>query len=352
MSQNSLNGITRLLLAAVITALIACGGAKQAGSDGPSELTALFPLSELPEGTVAGSQAQVYSGRELYDLINGGADIFMEFGCEETAVKEYASGSGVSIVAKIYRMEDSEAAYGIFSVNRKISHRPVSKGTIGARGDYRVLFCAGEYFVDVQAADRDQVTAAALDEIASRIELELADEPDDWPDILSLLPRRGLIPHTETYLEGPLGLNSLRFVGDENVFTISDSIPGAFGAYRMRENSNPASFLVVQYPDSTLAEAVFSSVTAFYRDKADLAAADSATAKITDKRIVYTHLDRMDVVILRTTQITALFDQAGALHDTGKSNPHSAVKPERSASPHGTGNPPGGGMSTGSGSKN
>ncbi len=351
----------RTFLIILIAALLACGGGKpsvnQAESSAPSSLPALFP-SDSPTGeVVAAGEATLYNGRELYDLNNGGADLFNEFGFVEAAVREYKAEGGATIIANIYRMTDSQAAFGIFSVTRRISHRPASLGTIGARGDYQVLFCAGDYFVDVQATEGDTASVNAMNVIVTDIELQLEQESNQWPEVLSLLPRKGLIPHTETYVEGPLGINTRLYVSDTNLFELGDTNPGAMGAYRMRVNSNPASFLVVQYPDSAAAARVFDSVSEYYLDKAEKASGDSAKVNITEKRIVYTGPARMDVMVLRTTQITVLFDTPGAMHGTGADNPNSAVKAGKPVMPHGMSNPHGmsmpqsGGMTTGSGSK-
>jgi uncharacterized protein DUF6599 len=351
----SANGFARTLPFLFLALIIACGGSKTPGnreeSSAPSTLPTLFPSDGLPAVTVVEGETGLYRGNELHELIADGADLHMEFGFVEAAVQKYNVAGGSTIIAKVHRMTDQQAAFGIFSVNRRLSHRPVSMGTIGARGDSRMLFCAGSYFVDIQATGRDSVTTGAMSGIATAIELQLEQESNEWPDVLSLLPRKGLIPHTEVYVEGPLGLKTRQNLSDSNLFELGDANPGAMGAYRMRESSNPADFLVVQYPDSTAAARVFGSLSEFYQGWADRESADSAQINLTDKRIVYTATNRMDVVILRTTQITALFDSPGAMHGTGVSNPHSGVKPGMPVMPHGMSNPHGGAMPAGSGSK-
>jgi hypothetical protein len=348
-------GFARTLPLFFLALIIACGGSKTPGNqDEPSSsstLPALFPSDGLSVGTAVEGEPELYRGKGLDNLIDGGAGLHMEFGFVEAAVQEYKVAGGGIIIANIYRMTDSQAAFGIFSVNRKLTHRPASMGTIGARGDGRVLFCAGDYFVDIQASGRDSATTGAMSNIATSVELQLEQESNEWPDVLSLLPRKGLIPHTETYVEGPLGVNTRRYLSDDNLFELGDGNPGAMGSYRMRVTSNPANFLVVQYPDSTEAARVFGSLKEFYQDYADRESADSAKINLTDKRIVFTGQDRMDVVILRSTQITALFDTPGAMHGTGVENPNSAVKPGKPVMPHGMSNPHGGGMPKGSGSK-
>ncbi len=335
------------MLVLCLAMIAACGGGKTPGNQEDSSaagtLSMLFPSDGLPAGTASKGETRLFRGDELYDLISDGAGLHIEFGFAEAAMREYNVAGGSTIKANIYQMTDLRAAFGIFSVNRGLAHRPVSMGTIGARGDYRIFFCAGNYFVDVQAAERDSVSIGAMNDIAAAIELQLGQEPNEWPEVLSLLPRQGLIPHTETCVEGPLGLNARRYVSDNNLFKLGDANPGAMGAYRMRVDSNPASFLVVQYPDSVAAARVFSSVSEFYRDKAEKASADSVKVNASGKRIVYTGPGRMDVVILRSTQITALFDSPGGKHGTGADNPHSAVKPGRPVMPHSMSNPHGGG---------
>ena len=68
-----------------LTILAACTGQKS-GESKPGATATLLPSENLPAETLVEGQAQVYAGNELSDYIDGGADLFLEFGFVEAAV--------------------------------------------------------------------------------------------------------------------------------------------------------------------------------------------------------------------------------------------------------------------------
>jgi hypothetical protein len=332
--------VARLAVMLVLAGLVACGG-KQTGEStekalvSPAgETVSLLPSSDLPTETVVSGEAQLYTGRELFDYIDGGADLYLEFGFVDAAVREYKSPAGEDITASIYRMEDPEAAFGIFSVNRRGASEPAKMGAIGARSEYEFLFCHGVYYVQVQSTATDSVTGKTIDQIAARIDSSLAGQPSDWPEALKLLPRTGFVPHSEVYVEGPLGLGSRWHMSDENLLALSDTVPGVMASFMVRQGGHPALYLVVEYPDSAFAQNVFAGLEQHFAETAEQERAQDPGLqfKSEDGRLVYSSARTMDAIVLKGVNLTALFENITAGHG---SNPHGGS---------GIANPHGGGM--------
>lgn len=64
---------------------------------------------------VESAQSRTFTETSLYGYINGGAELYLEYGFDTLLVTELVI-EGSDIKAEVYRMKDPEAAFGIFSV--------------------------------------------------------------------------------------------------------------------------------------------------------------------------------------------------------------------------------------------
>ena len=226
------------------------------------EILALFPRQGLPSGWRTEGEPQLYRGNHLYEYINGGADLYLEYGFDRAASLEYKGPNDAVIIVDIYRMASPKAAYGIFSLNSGLKYTPVlDVGTIGALTPYQFTFCEGEYFVTVQALEEGEAADRSLDYFARLVDSRISGVDTTFPALVSELPSEGLLPLSVTLVHGVLGLNSRRYLGDKNHFALGDNTWGVLGLYRLSEDTRkPALLLLVDYPDSAEAARVFAQV--------------------------------------------------------------------------------------------
>ncbi|HPB73006.1 MAG TPA: hypothetical protein PLX71_08505, partial [Phycicoccus sp.] len=55
----------------------------------------------------------MYGPGDLYNYIDGGAELFLEFGFEACTVQQYKRGADEAVM-EVYRMDDPVAARGIY----------------------------------------------------------------------------------------------------------------------------------------------------------------------------------------------------------------------------------------------
>ncbi|PLW98313.1 MAG: hypothetical protein C0591_04780, partial [Marinilabiliales bacterium] len=81
-------------------------------------LSELLPSKSELKGFELKSEPEYYHGDDLFYLINGGADIYLEYGFKDVISASYENETGLSFKAEIYQMLNDNASYGIFSFNR------------------------------------------------------------------------------------------------------------------------------------------------------------------------------------------------------------------------------------------
>ncbi len=197
----------------------------QGGPPSSRELAGLLP-EQVGDWKKTGAH-QLYLGDDLFEYINGGAEIYHEYGFHSVVVQDYRSESGGMIALEIYRMSGPESAYGIYSFKRSPGGRAVEMGDEARLEDYYLNLWKGPYCVTLTGFDERESTLAGLQilarDVSQRIEIR-----GEKPKLIGLLPEDGLIPGSRKYFKGPLALfNSYRF-SRENVFAV---VNGAKGDY-------------------------------------------------------------------------------------------------------------------------
>lgn len=93
-------------------------------------------------------EARSFSETSLYGYINGGAELYLEYGFDTLVVSELLA-DGRDIKVEIFRMKDTEAAFGIFSVSRFRCNGGARLTDHMCRSAYQMQFCKGPYYVSI-----------------------------------------------------------------------------------------------------------------------------------------------------------------------------------------------------------
>lgn len=101
---------------------------------------------DLPEAEF--SAVRRFNGESLYGYIDGGADLYMEYGFAAVQVVEFTHLKGKYKI-EIYRMNNPESAFGIFSVSRfRCRNRP-DFTLLTCQNKYQLQICSGQYYISI-----------------------------------------------------------------------------------------------------------------------------------------------------------------------------------------------------------
>jgi hypothetical protein len=148
----------------------------------------------------AEGETEVYVGDDLFVYINGGAEIYHEYGFVQVAVQRYVRGDD-SISVEIYSMDGD--AFGIFSFARSSSGHEVKLGNGGTSADYYMHFWSGPELAVITAESEFEDLGAAVLEIGTTVAGCLQAGGVE-PHLLDQLPIDGRIPGSEVYFTGRL----------------------------------------------------------------------------------------------------------------------------------------------------
>jgi hypothetical protein len=155
----------------------------------------------------AEGEAEVYVGDELFIYINGGAEIYHEYGFEQVAVQRYRRGDD-TVSAEIYTMEAD--AFGIYSFARSSNGQAVDLGDGATAADYYLHFWSGPDLAVVTAESEFVDRTDAILEIAAAI-AGCRRSGGVTPNLIDRLPSEGLVAGSEVYFTGRLAfMNTVR----------------------------------------------------------------------------------------------------------------------------------------------
>jgi hypothetical protein len=166
------------------------------------------PAPALPDSLGDWSAAdpqETFVGDELFLYINGGADIYHEYGFRQVTVRDYLRRDD-RIAVEVYEMGGD--AFGIFSILRSDRAAAVDLCDGGVLGDYYSRFRCGNRLVVTTAQTRPDDARSAVLEFSRELASGLSGGGGP-PDLLRMLPDDHRVPGSEAHIVGALGMRKV-----------------------------------------------------------------------------------------------------------------------------------------------
>ena len=201
------------------------------------DVGSLVPRQELPSGWELVHGPKTYTGRTLFEHINGQAELFMKYGFQKSAfaILQNRSAPGDQMELDIYDMMNGLQAFGIFSRFRS-EDRPGGFGVDSYLDDHSALFYKGRYFVLLYATERQ---ASLLKQIATTVSQKIQDRSLP-PAEIAFFPKDGLRFHSIQYF--PEGLLGHQFLGRGFIARYSEKAPPEEKSLSEAEKKEPQEF--------------------------------------------------------------------------------------------------------------
>ena len=191
------------LLLTLILATVTVLAAERPVDQDPSHQDMLKLIAEpLPAGAFAKHPASFYGPDNLYDYMDGGADIFVLYGVRALLhVDLRAKAADISL--DVFDMGSLDTAFGMYAAERSPGFHFIAIGAEGYQDQGMLNFLQDRYYVKLlgfgDGAD------AILETLARALSSRIGNNPI-FPALLSKLPAENRKPHSEQYMPAdPLG---------------------------------------------------------------------------------------------------------------------------------------------------
>jgi len=223
--------------------------------------------------------ARVYSGQELYQLIDGGAEIFYELGFERVTTQIYRSGDD-EVGVELYRFQDPAAALGIYLARCGAEAPAAGLDDRHTAGRHQLLLVRERFFLVVDNLSGRAERAADLVRFARAIASRLPAGRD--VGLLDLLPRPGRVPGSERLIRGPLGLQSFIQLGEGDVLQLGGRVTAVAARYTEEDSKGSHFLLLAPYADEPAAAQAFRYVATHLDPELHLLASDASRLVLQD----------------------------------------------------------------------
>jgi hypothetical protein len=205
-----LSGSTSIFLAILFVMITGISGSASAAERSLGEM---LPAKEIIPGWTMEEGVKLFNRENLFDHINGEAEIYLPYGFIGLASARYVDNKNArsGLVADIYRMGSRLDAFGIYSNYRRTDDaEKINTGNEGFVSASQLLFYQDRYFVRLSASgdinpDRGAFTACA--QAISR-NLPVSETPPAEPAFLRI---NGVKENTTRYFaQSLLGYSFLR----------------------------------------------------------------------------------------------------------------------------------------------
>ena len=159
-----------------------------------SENPILFP--DIKDWTK--KETAVYSPHNLYEPINGAADMFLAYNFEEMQSTSYEKGENY-IRVEVYRHKTPIDAFGAYSQEKPDKDIYVSIGVQGYKEVDYFNFVAGKYYIKIRAWKVNKASLKAMDEIAKKQSSTLNGDAK-YPELFGYFPKENRVQYSEKYI--------------------------------------------------------------------------------------------------------------------------------------------------------
>jgi hypothetical protein len=197
-----------------------------------------------------------FDQKNLYGHIDGGAELFFEFGFVTLNYQRYKNKAD-ELILEIYEMENSTSALGIYLMK---CGQETPLNNLNARNSgnpYQILLVKGACIIQIYNLNGEQTLVPVMIQLAKIV---LENVPDTEPvEILKILPTDSLIPGSAKIFRGNYALQSIYTFGSGDVLLLGGKIFGVLGDFP-EAGGNNFTLLLIPYPDADSAWKAFQNV--------------------------------------------------------------------------------------------
>ena len=230
--------------------MLGCTGGGSGGLEG------FLPSSAKAKGIKVKKDgaARIYEDKKLFDYMDGGAELYYEYGFEQACVQRYKVKQG-NVTVEIYQMDTPAHAYGVYTFDTQGEHPPIGQDATYARG--LLAFWKGRYCV--RAFSENEKFKDILLALGEAITKKIPQE-GERPAILAFLPPQWVVDDSLLFFRGQIALNNGYFLSHQDVLFLSKGAEGITFLYK--PEAQPLRVVMVRYAGRQQATEAFKSLRA------------------------------------------------------------------------------------------
>ncbi|MFH1195704.1 MAG: DUF6599 family protein [bacterium] len=229
----------------------------------PSLKAQTNPASTLPEsidGWTKLNGDRIFDTTNLYDYIDGSAELYLSFGFSKVFNRIYSKVEGQEILVDIFYMNSSYDAFGAFSFS--VGNIGIDFGNQSQIAPGTIIFWKDNFYVSIFCNPETKESSKVMRRIAELLDGSIAAK-GELPEILNFLPQENLNKQSIRYFRNYIWMNSHYFISYDNILNINQNTQGVLAKYGENEKSI---LMIIKYPDEQSASGAYEKFMVNYEN--------------------------------------------------------------------------------------
>lgn len=154
-----------------------------------------------------------YTSENLFEAIDGAAEVFLQYKFKELKIAEYSSTKN-KITVEVYEFATLDDAFGIYAAERMPDYKFIDIETEGYITNESLNFFKGKYYFKIYSENKD-ISEEELIKFANSLSNNIKCE-NKYPLILKAFPEKYILKRQENYYPS----NFMGYSFFKNVFTV------------------------------------------------------------------------------------------------------------------------------------
>ncbi len=250
-----------------------------------------MPADNVAAGWARAGNPRLFTKADLYGYIDGGAELFLEFGFDQLSLQKYRNGSR-EIAVEIYRMADPPAAMGVYLMKCGRETPDVSFKVRHTLNRHQLMLVRNRYYVTINNLSGVDGLGPTLVDFGRAVSNGL---PVDRALTVPALPAAGQLPGSLRFVRGQFSLQSIYTLGEGDILQLGGKLLGASANYK--DTAGNYTLLLVNYPSPAAAKGAFENV------RKDLDKYLKATTATSSRLVFRDYENKFGVVLLVGSRI-------------------------------------------------
>ena len=195
------------------------------GSAAQQDIVEILPVDDAVDGWTRSGDTQNFQDEDLFIMIDGGADIYHEYGFKQVVSQDYTNGSGKVLTVEIYQMDNPAAAYGMYSFKKGKTGKSLTIGQEAFFEDYYLNIWKGDLLLTIIGSDSTAETVTAIQQMGQAI-VDPSPVSAQKPQLAELMNQDPLALSSAKYVLGDLGVMNSYVFDSENIFHVYEGVIG------------------------------------------------------------------------------------------------------------------------------
>jgi len=259
-----------------------------------------LPSDGFFPGWKASDPPRIFIEQDLFNHIDGGAELYLEFGFAKLRVQSYVNDAA-ELVAELYEMTSPLGALGIYLMN---AGRETPWEDVPARNsseDAQLVAVKGRFLLKISNFGTNTLRPA-MAALARAVLAAMPDEPTADP--FAVLPSSRRVAGSERLIAGPVGLQPFYTFGEGDILKLAENKFGVLAEYESGDGSR-LTRMIVAYSSPEAAAAVLADLRVNHDPYMTLSPGDDP-----DGLIFSDYQKKHGRVIRRETRLELIFKAA------------------------------------------